>query len=225
MREKIFIALDVPQVKQAESLVANLGDAAQSYKIGYQLALNGGLELARDLAKSGKTIFLDMKLHDIGNTIQHAVENAAKLGVDFLTIHAYPQTIKAASEGARGSKLKILAVTVLTSYDEKDVRELGFDMSVPELFALRAKHAKHYGAHGLILSPQELSLARDIVGKDMLLVTPGIRPAGADTGDQKRIMTPQKALLAGADYLVIGRPVTEASHPRDTMLNIIGDLQ
>jgi orotidine-5'-phosphate decarboxylase len=224
MRDKIFIALDVPTVKEAEQLIATLGDTGHAYKIGYQLALAGGLELAKDLAASGKSIFLDMKLHDIGNTITHAVENVARMGVDFLTIHAYPQTIKAAHIGAKGSPLKILAVTVLTSYDENDVRELGFDMSVSALFALRAKQALTYGADGLILSPQELALGREIMGQDKLLVTPGIRPQGADVGDQKRVLTPQEAFAKGADYLVIGRPITAALDPKDAMQQILASL-
>jgi orotidine-5'-phosphate decarboxylase len=224
MKDKIFIALDVPTLKEAYALVETLGNVGAAYKIGYQLAFSGGLELAKELSKAGKSVFLDMKLHDIGNTISHAVENVAKMGVDFLTIHAYPQTIKAASEGARGAKLKLLAVTVLTSYDEADVRELGFKLSVKELFTLRAKQAKTYGADGLILSPQELSEARKLVGQEMLLVTPGIRPEGSEKGDQKRVLTPEQAFTQGADYLVIGRPITAAENPRQAMQSILNSL-
>lgn len=224
MKEKIFIALDVPTVQEAEKLVETIGDVGAAYKIGYQLAFAGGLEFAKELSKAGKSVFLDMKLHDIGNTISHAVENVAKIGVDFLTIHAYPQTIKAASQGAKGSNLKLLAVTVLTSYDDTDVRELGFHLNVKELFALRAQQAKHYGAHGLILSPEELRKARELIGNEMLLVTPGIRPAGSDKGDQKRVMTPAEAFAQGANYLVIGRPITAALNPREAMQSILATL-
>jgi orotidine-5'-phosphate decarboxylase len=221
MKENIFIALDVPTVKEASQLVEKLGSSAQSYKIGYQLLFAGGLDLARDLKQDGKTVFLDMKLHDIGNTIEKAVENVAKLGVDFLTIHAYPQTIKAAAVGALGSGLKLLAVTVMTSYDDADVRELGFNMSVAELFQHRAAQAKKYGAHGLILSPEELTI---VPRNGLLLVTPGIRPLWAAAGDQKRIMTPELAFQAGADYLVIGRPVTGASDPFEAMTKILEEV-
>jgi orotidine-5'-phosphate decarboxylase len=222
MKDKIFIALDVPTVKEASQLVEKLGTSAECYKIGYQLLFGGGLELARDLKQAGKTVFLDMKLHDIGNTIEKAVENVARLGLDFLTIHAYPQTIKAAAAGSAGSPLKILAVTIMTSYDNEDVKELGFHMNVQELFQLRAAQAKKYGAHGLILSPEELLLVKD---RSLLLVTPGIRPRGAETGDQKRIMTPEDAFQAGADYLVIGRPVTAASNPKLAIDKILATVE
>lgn len=222
MKDKIFIALDVPTVKEASKLVEKLDNTAECYKIGYQLLFGGGLELARDLKQAGKTVFLDMKLHDIGNTIEKAVENIARLELDFLTIHAYPQTIKAAAKGAAGSSLKILAVTILTSYDKSDIQELGFEMSVQELFQHRAAQAKKYGAHGLILSPEELLLIKD---RSLLLVTPGIRPKGADTGDQKRIMTPENAFQAGADYLVIGRPITQANNPKAAMQAILATVE
>ena len=222
MKDKIFIALDVPTVKDATKIITQLGDSAECYKIGYQLLFGGGLDLAKELKARGKTVFLDMKLHDIGNTIEKAVENVAKLDLDFLTIHAYPQTIKAAAKGALGSNLKILAVTVMTSYDNEDVKELGFNMSVTDLFQHRAKQAKTYGAHGLILSPEELLLVKD---RSLLLVTPGIRPHGAKTGDQKRIMTPELAFQAGADYLVIGRPITEANDPKAAMEAILETVE
>lgn len=223
-KDKIFIALDVATLHEAQALITTLGDAGQAYKIGYQLAMAGGIGLAKEIASEGKTIFLDMKLHDIGHTIQQATENVARLGVNFLTVHAYPQTLKAAVAGAKGSELKILAVTVLTSYDTQDVQELGFTLNVQELFALRAKQALACGADGLILSPQELAQGRALMGHDKLLVTPGIRPAGDEKGDQKRVLTPREAFQQGADYLVIGRPITAAKDPKAAMQAILASL-
>jgi orotidine-5'-phosphate decarboxylase len=225
MRDKIFVALDVPTISEAKRLVENLGDAATSYKIGYQLAFAGGLDFARELAQQGKNIFLDMKLHDIGNTVEKAVENIANMGVQYLTVHAYPQTIKAAVNGKGNSALKILAVTVLTSYDDNDVSELGFSLKVKDLVQKRALQARDYGANGLILSPDELLETRALVGNTMELITPGIRPSGASADDQKRIMTPARAFQNSANGLVIGRPIVAALNPREAMLNILKEIE
>jgi orotidine-5'-phosphate decarboxylase len=184
------------------------------YKIGYQLAYAGGLPLVSQLAKSGKKVFLDLKLHDIGNTVARGVESVAKLGATFLTVHAYPQTMKAAVEGRAGSDLKLLAVTVLTSYDDGDLHAAGYRLSVSDLVEARAQQAQVLGIDGLVCSPEEAAALRKIVGHQMRLVTPGIRPAGAEVGDQKRIMTPARAIAAGADYLVVGRPITGAADPK-----------
>jgi orotidine-5'-phosphate decarboxylase len=184
------------------------------YKIGYQLAYAGGLPLVSQLAKSGKKVFLDLKLHDIGNTVARGVESVAGLGATFLTVHAYPQTMKAAVEGRAGSDLKILAVTVLTSYDDGDLHAAGYRLSVSDLVEARAQQAQVLGIDGLVCSPEEAAALRKIVGHQMCLVTPGIRPAGAEVGDQKRIMTPARAIAAGADYLVVGRPITGAADPK-----------
>jgi len=213
-KDRLIVALDLPGVAEAEAMIARLGDSVSFYKIGYQLGYAGGLPLAQQLAKSGKKVFVDFKLHDIGNTVARGVESVAKLGATFLTVHAYPQTMKAAVEARQGSGLKILAVTVLTSYDDGDLHAAGYRLNVSDLVEARAQQAQVLGVDGLVSSPEEAAALRKIVGHQMNLVTPGIRPAGAATGDQKRIMTPARAIAAGADYLVVGRPVTEAADPK-----------
>jgi orotidine-5'-phosphate decarboxylase len=213
-KDRLIVALDLPGVTEAEAMIARLGDSVGFYKIGYQLAYAGGLPLAQQLATSGKKVFIDLKLHDIGNTVARGVESVAKLGATFLTVHAYPQTMKAAVEARTGSGLKILAVTVLTSYDDGDLHAAGYRLNVSDLVEARAQQAQVLGVDGLVSSPEEAAALRKIVGHQMNLVTPGIRPAGAATGDQKRIMTPARAIAAGADYLVVGRPVTEAADPK-----------
>jgi len=215
-RDRLILALDVPSVAAAERMVDRLGDSVAFYKIGYQLAFAGGLPLAETLVDAGKRVFLDLKLHDIGNTVAKGVESVARLGATFLTVHAYPQTMKAAVEGRAGSSLKILAVTVLTSYNDDDLHAAGYRLGVSELVEARAQQAQVLGVDGLVCSPEEAGSLRKIVGHQMNLVTPGIRPAGAASGDQKRIMTPGRAIAAGADYLVVGRPVVEAGDPRAT---------
>lgn len=212
-RDRLIVALDLPSVEAAEAMIGRLGDAVTFYKIGYQLAYAGGLPLVQKLAGSGKKVFLDLKMHDIGNTVARGVESVAKLGATFLTVHAYPQTMKAAVE-ARGPNLKILAVTVLTSYDDGDLHAAGYRLSVSDLVEARAQQAQVLGVDGIVCSPEEAAHLHKIVGHQMHLVTPGIRPTGAATGDQKRIMTPGRAIAAGADYLVVGRPVLEAANPK-----------
>jgi orotidine-5'-phosphate decarboxylase len=223
-RDRLIVALDLPSVAGAEAMVARLGDAVTFYKIGYQLAYAGGLPLVRQLAGAGKKIFIDLKLHDIGNTVARGVESVASLGATFLTVHAYPQTMKAAAEARAGSDLKILAVTVLTSYDDGDLHEAGYRLGVSDLVEARARQAEEIGIDGLVSSPEEASRLRKIVGRRMQLVTPGIRPAGAATGDQKRIMTPARAISAGADYLVVGRPVLEAADPKAAADGIVAEI-
>jgi orotidine-5'-phosphate decarboxylase len=213
-RDRLIVALDLPTVRDAEAMVERLGDSVSFYKIGYQLAFAGGLSFADTLARGGKRVFLDMKLHDIENSVAKGVENVARLGVNFLTVHAYPQTMKGAVEGRGRASLKILAVTVLTSYNEDDLHAAGFRLGVSELVEARAQQAQVLGVDGLVSSPEEVGSLRKIVGHQMSLVTPGIRPAGAASGDQKRIMTPRRAIGAGADYLVVGRPVVEAADPK-----------
>lgn len=223
-RERLIVALDVPSVAQAEALVARLGDSACFYKIGYQLGFAGGLALASKLVAAGKQVFLDFKLHDIGNTVQKGVESVAKLGATFLTVHAFPQTMKAAVEGREGSRLRILGVTVLTSYDDSDLAAAGYDMTVTELASARAAQARDIGLDGLVCSAEEVAKLRSIVGHGMALVTPGIRPAGSAAGDQKRIMTPARAIEAGADYLVVGRPIVEAADPKAAAEAIVNEI-
>jgi orotidine-5'-phosphate decarboxylase len=213
-RDRLIVALDLPDIAQAEAMVARLGDSVSFYKIGYQLAFAGGLALAPSLAAGGKKVFIDLKLHDIGNTVAHGVAGIAKLGATFLTVHAYPQTMKAAVEGRAGSSLKILAVTVLTSYDEADLVAAGYRPGVSELVETRAKQAEALGVDGLVCSGEEAGALRAIIARETCLVTPGIRPAGSAAGDQKRVMTPARAIAAGSDYLVVGRPVIEADDPK-----------
>ena len=224
-RDRLIVALDVPSVKDAEAMVARLGDAVSFYKIGYQLAFAGGLELAPALVRVGKQVFLDLKLHDIGNTVAKGVESIAKLGATFLTVHAYPQTMHAAVDARRGSELRILAVTVLTSYDDADLAAAGYDFTVPELVAERAAQARDVGVDGLVCSAEEAAKLRAVVGSTMRLVTPGIRPAGAASGDQKRVMTPAAAIESGADYLVVGRPIVAAADPKAAADAIVAEMR
>ena len=213
-RDRVIVPLDLPNVEAAEAMVARLGDSVTFYKIGYQLAYAGGLPLVGKLVDQGKKVFLDLKLHDIGNTVARGVESVARLGATFLTVHAYPQTMKAAVEGRGGSGLKLLAVTVLTSYDDGDLHAAGYRLNVSDLAEARAQQAQVLGLDGIVCSPEEAAALRKIVGHQMNLVTPGIRPAGSEVGDQKRIMTPARAIAAGADYLVVGRPITGAADPK-----------
>jgi orotidine-5'-phosphate decarboxylase len=222
-RERLIVALDLSSVEAAEALVVRLGDAVSFYKIGYQLAYAGGLSYAQKLTGAGKQVFLDLKLHDIGNTVAQGVKSVARLGVTFLTVHAYPQTMQAAVE-ARGGALRILGVTVLTSYDDDDLNAAGYETSVKALVARRAEQARALGIDGLVCSPEEAANVRAIAGAGMALVTPGIRPTGAEAADQKRIMTPAAAIAAGADYLVVGRPIVAASDPRAAAEAIVAEI-
>jgi len=215
-RDRLIVALDVPSVE--------LGDAVSFYKIGYQLGFAGGLPLVRKLADNGKKVFVDLKLHDIGNTVARGVESVAKLGATFLTVHAYPQTMKAAVEARGNSGLQILAVTVLTSYDDGDLHAAGYRIGVADLVEARAQQAQVLGVDGIVCSPAESTALRKIVGHQMRLVTPGIRPAGSATGDQKRIMTPARAIAAGSDYLVIGRPIMEAADPKAAAEAVVAEI-
>jgi len=223
-RERLIVALDVPSVAEAEALVARLGDTVVFYKIGYQLGFAGGLDFARALTDTGKQIFVDMKLHDIGSTVAQGVKCIARMGATFLTVHAYPQTMHAAVDARAGSKLRILAVTVLTSYDDADLAAAGYDFTVPELVAERAAQARDVGVDGLVCSAGEAENVRTIVGDNMVLVTPGIRPVQSDADDQKRIMTPAAAIKAGADYLVVGRPVVAAADPKAAADAIVAEI-
>jgi orotidine-5'-phosphate decarboxylase len=224
-RDRLIVSLDVPSIREAEAVVATLGPSVTFYKIGYQLAFAGGVPFAAGLIAAGKQMFLDLKLHDIGNTVAKGVESVAQMGATFLTVHAYPQTMKSAMEGARGSSLRILAVTVLTSFDDADLMEAGYRMNVAELAARRAQQARDIGIDGLICSPEEVANLRTITGKDMALVTPGIRPIGSAAGDQKRFTTPAKAIAAGADYLVVGRPIVDAPDPRAAADAIVAEIE
>ncbi|WP_022721126.1 orotidine-5'-phosphate decarboxylase [Rhodopseudomonas sp. B29] len=223
-RDRLIVALDLPDLRIAEAMVDRLGDSVGFYKIGYQLAYAGGLPLARALVGAGKKVFIDLKLHDIGNTVSGGVESLGHLGATFLTVHAYPQTMKAAVAARGSSGVKILAVTVLTSYDDADLRDAGYGLGVRDLVEARARQALAIGVDGLVCSPEEAAHLRGIVGPDMVLVTPGIRPAGAASDDQKRIMTPAKAIAAGASYLVVGRPITSAADPKQAADAIVAEI-
>ena len=223
-RDRLIVALDLSTVQAADALVTRLGDAASFYKIGYQLAFAGGLPFAQQLVQAGKQVFLDLKLHDIGNTVAKGVESVARLGATFLTVHAYPQTMKAAADARGSSNLRLLAVTVLTSYDDADLAAAGYDFTVNELVAERAAQARDMGIDGLVCSAEEAANLRKLIGHKMTLVTPGIRPAGAESGDQKRIMTPAAAVAAGTDYLVVGRPIVEAADPKAAAQAIVAEI-
>ncbi|HSP23742.1 MAG TPA: orotidine-5'-phosphate decarboxylase [Saliniramus sp.] len=224
VQDRLIVALDIGSVDEARALVAKIGDAGTFYKIGYRLGFAGGLPFARELLDQGKRVFLDFKLHDIGNTVAEGVSSVAAMGVDFLTVHAYPQTMRAAVEGKAGSPLKILAVTVLTSYDEADLREAGYAGNVADLVARRAGQAREIGIDGIVCSAQETASVRAALGPDRLIVTPGIRPGGADAGDQKRVVTPADAIRRGADHLVVGRPITQAGDPRAAALAVVEEI-
>jgi orotidine-5'-phosphate decarboxylase len=222
-RSRLIVALDLSSVEAADAMVARLGDAVSFYKIGYQLAFAGGLGFAQKLARAGKQVFLDLKLHDIGNTVAQGVKSVGRLGATFLTVHAYPQTMQAAMEAREGG-LRILAVTVLTSYNDNDLKAAGYDASVKTLVAHRTEQARVLGLDGLVCSPEEAANVRAAVGGAMTVVTPGIRPAGSAAGDQKRIMTPAAAIAAGADYLVVGRPILAAPDPRAAADAIVAEI-
>jgi orotidine-5'-phosphate decarboxylase len=222
-RDRLIVALDLPSVEAAQAMVARLGDAVSFYKIGYQLAYAGGLAYVPRLAGAGKQVFLDLKLYDIGSTVAEGVRSVARLGATFLTVHAYPQAMRAAVEAREGG-LQILAVTVLTSYDDADLAAAGYHGSVAELVTQRAAQARDIGVDGLICSAAEAAKVRVVVGGKLKLVTPGIRPAGTDAGDQKRIMTPAAAIAAGADYLVVGRPILAAPDPKAAAQAIVEEI-
>jgi len=223
-RDRLIVALDVPSVAKAEAMVAALGDSVGFYKVGLQLIFAGGIAFAERLVRSGKRVFLDVKLLDIDNTVAGAVESIAVLGMTFLTIHAYPKAMRSAVVARGRARLKLLGVTVLTSMDEADLAAAGYTGPVAALVEKRAADARTAGMDGIVASPAEAALVRRIVGADMAVVTPGIRPAGADAGDQKRAATPGAAIRAGADYLVVGRPILSAPSPRDATDAIVTEI-
>ena len=223
-RDRLIVALDIATVREAQAIVQTLGDDVTFYKIGYHLAFAGGLDFARDLISKGKKVFLDMKLLDIDNTVAKGVENIAKMGVSMLTLHAYPKAMRAAVEAARGSDLTLLGVTVLTSMDEADLREAGYESTPRSLVLRRAAQARDAGMGGIVCSAEESSEVRQILGPGMSIVTPGIRPVGSAAGDQKRIMTPADALQAGSSHLVVGRPIVDAQDPKAAAKAILAEM-
>jgi orotidine-5'-phosphate decarboxylase len=213
-KDRLIVALDMPTSEEAQRLVAKLGDDVTFYKVGLELLFVGGLELARALKAEGKRVFLDMKLLDIGNTVERAVANATEFGVDFLTVHGPDiKTLRAAVTGRGNSKLKLLAVTVLTNLTADDLKQQGCSLSPSDLVLARARLARESGFDGVIASGQEAGRIREAVGPGFLIVTPGIRLTGSATDDQERVATPYHAVRAGADYIVVGRPITQADDP------------
>ncbi|WP_029349838.1 orotidine-5'-phosphate decarboxylase [Bosea sp. 117] len=212
-RDRLIVALDLPSVRAAETVVGRLGKEVTFYKIGYELGFSGGLGFARELIADGKKVFIDFKLHDIGNTVARGVASIAGLGASFLTVHAYPQTMRAAMEGKGASPLRILAVTVLTSYDDADLAEASYGAGVAETVARRVAQARDIGVDGVVCAPTDAASVRAVLGPRRAIVTPGVRPAGSAAGDQKRVATPLEAIRAGADHLVVGRPIVGSPDP------------
>lgn len=224
LSDRVIIALDVPTVGDAIRLVETLGDDGTFYKIGYRLAFAGGLGFASELARAGKKIFLDLKLHDIGNTVKEGVESISIMGMTFLTVHAYPQTMAGAVEGRGDSGMRLLAVTALTSYDDGDLQDAGYRLAVRDLVKMRARQARAAQIDGIVCSAAETEIVRGETGADMVIVTPGIRPSGSAAGDQKRTLTPAEAIRAGVDHMVVGRPIIRASDPRGAMRTIMDEI-
>lgn len=221
----IIIALDLDSAASARDLVHRLGDAVNFYKVGLELYTAAGMEFVRELVAAGKQVFLDLKFYDIGETVRRATAQVASSGASFLTVHGSSPVLRAAVEGRGASPLKLLAVTVLTSFDESDLKDLGYPCAVSDLVALRARKAMEVGVDGLVCSPQEVAEVRKMTGPDAILVTPGVRSAHASKGDQKRVATPAEALQNGASYLVIGRQVTRAPDPRAEVLRICDEIR
>jgi len=225
--DRLIVALDVPDVLRGIELVARIGDACGFYKVGLGLLTGGGLALANELKQDqGKRVFLDLKLYDIGATIEAAVRGLARYDLDFLTVHGDPQVVRAAVEGRGGSGLRILAVTVLTSLDRSDLdANLIRPGDLAEIALERAARALEAGADGVIASPAEAAAIRALPGaRGRLIVTPGVRPAGHGPGDQKRTATPEQAIRAGADHIVVGRPVWQAADPRGAVRAVLAGL-
>lgn len=224
IRDRLIVGLDVPTLTEADRVVAALGETVSFYKIGHQLAFAGGLSFARELAGSGKKIFLDMKLLDIDNTVAKGVENIARMGMTMLTIHAYPKAMRAAVKAAEGSGLTLLGVTVLTSMDDADLNDAGYALTARELVAKRVAQARDADMGGIVCAPTEVEEMRGVAGPDMALVTPGIRPAGSDHGDQKRVMTPGDAIRAGSTHLVVARPIVATQDPKAAAEAILNEM-
>ena len=226
MRERLIVALDVSSAGEAQQLVQQVGEAAGIYKVGLQLFTAQGPGIVRDLVGSGKRVFLDLKLHDIPNTVSHAVKAARELGAYMLTVHAGggAAMLRAAVEAAQGS-LNVLAITVLTSLTDQDMQETGISGRVADQVLRMAALAQTAGCQGIVASPREANLVRKALGEGFAIVTPGIRPAGAEINDQQRIATPAQAISNGASHIVVGRPITHASDPAQAALAIIAEME
>ncbi len=222
---RLIVPLDLPTVAEARAMVAAIGNAASFYKIGLQLLATDGMTLAKELKAAGNGVFLDWKLHDIGATVEKAAAAIAATGAgDLLTVHAEPQVLAAAVKGVRGSDLKVLGVTVMTSLTQADLDAIGYGLRLEALVERRIRQALDAGAHGVVASPHEAALARRIGGPDFLVVIPGIRPGWASLDDQARAATPAQTLKSGASHLVCGRPITAAPSPRAAALSIVAEM-
>ncbi len=222
--DRLIVALDLPSLTEAEAMVERLGDGVSFYKIGMELAYIGGIPFGERLIAAGKKIFFDLKLHDIPNTVERATAQIAGTGATFMTVHAYPQTLAAAALGTEGSPLGILGVSVLTSMGEDDAARAGYGLGIADLVRRRARQAQENHAAGLVCSPHEIASVRETIGGALKIVTPGVRPAGSAVGDQKRVMTPGEAIKAGADHLVVGRPITQAADPASAAAAILSEI-
>jgi len=224
-RDRLIVALDVPGAAEAKSLIETLGDSVGVYKIGLELLFSGGFALAQELARHGRPIFIDAKLLDIEATVERATAAIARSGAAFLTVHALDcKTLDAAVRGRGDSALKLLGITVLTNLSPADLIEQCCDHPLAELVRHRAKLTKEAGFDGVVASGHEAAQIREVVGREFLIVTPGIRPQGAEAQDQARAVTPRAAIGAGADYLVVGRPITRAPDPRAAAEAIVGEI-
>ncbi len=223
-KNPIILALDVESAAEARALVSKLGNAVNFYKVGMELYAAAGMEIVRDLQAQGKDVFLDLKFYDIPETVKRAVAQVAKTGVRFLTVHGSASIMRAAVEGRGSSDLKLLAITVLTSFGPEDMEDMGFHGEIAELVERRARKAVECGIDGLVASPLEAASLRRIVGADTILVTPGVRSAGAEKADQKRVATPAEAIRDGADYLVIGRQITRAADPAAEAAKVLQEI-
>lgn len=221
---RLIVPLDVPTTEEARRMVETLGDSVSFYKVGLELFATDGMSLARELKAQGKQVFLDWKLHDIGVTVQRATAALADTGCDLLTVHGEPQVMASAVRGRGRSGLKVLAVTVLTSLSDEDLREVGYVDGARALVERRIHQAIHAGCDGVVASPHEADLARSLGGKDFLVVTPGVRPDWAAKNDQARVATPVEALRSGASHIVCGRPITAANDPRAAAERIVAEM-
>jgi orotidine-5'-phosphate decarboxylase len=220
----IIVALDVESAAEARALVARLGGSVSFYKVGMELYAAAGMDFVRELQGQGKDVFLDLKFYDIPETVKRAVAQVARTGVRFLTVHAVGSVMRAAVEGRAASGLKLLAVTVLTSFGRSDLDDLGYNCEVSDLVERRARQAMEAGMDGMVTSPLEAAALRRIVGSNAILVTPGVRSAGAGRGDQKRVATPAEAIRDGADYLVMGRQITRAADPAGELARVLEEI-
>jgi orotidine-5'-phosphate decarboxylase len=224
MSNRLIVALDVASAEEARALVARIGPAASFYKVGLELYAAAGMAFVRELTGAGKDVFLDLKFYDIPETVQRAVRQVAPAGVRFLTVHGSGPVMRAAVEGRQDSPLKLLAVTVLTSFDKEDLEDLGYPCDVADLVALRVRKARQAGIDGVVCSAREVAAVRALAGPGLLLVTPGVRSAGAAAGDQKRVATPAEAIRSGADYVVVGRQITRAADPAAEAARILEEI-